>query len=144
MIDIENAVFNTVASTLRTELLSTYPKMKIYGEYVEYPEDFPCVSLWCTDNYTHLASRELGTTAEKYADMMFTTEVYTVGDGKKALAKKLANRVDELLCGMGMTRSAMMVLPNVDRNAFRITMRHSGLVQAPIGDNTSLTSLIYR
>ena len=75
MIDIENSVFNTVASTLRTELLSTYPKMKIYGEYVEYPEDFPCVSLWCTDNYTHLSSRELGTTAEKYADMIIQTTI---------------------------------------------------------------------
>jgi hypothetical protein len=75
---------------------------------------------------------------------MFTTEVYTVGPGRKALAKELADYVDGLYADKGLTRLAMMVLPNVDANAFRITMRHGGLVQAPTGDEEQLISLIYR
>lgn len=148
MIDIENAVFNKVATTLRSEYLSTYPKLKVYGEYVEYPEEFPCVSLWQTDNYTHLMSRTLDSNEDNYVNVMFTTEVYAIGQDKKAVAKTLANRVDELMLGMGFTRSAMMVLPNVDWNAYRITMRHTALVQRSInvgtGSEEELISLLYR
>lgn len=144
MIDVENAVINKVTTVLREEFLETYPKMKVYGEYVEFPESFPCVSLWCTDNYTHLPSRELGNTDEEYVNAMFTTEVYTIGPTKKAIAKTLADRTDALFREMGFTRVAMMALPNVDRNAYRITLRHSGLVQKPLGDDESLISLVYR
>lgn len=148
MIDIENAVINPIITTLRTEYSSTYPGLKIYGEYVEYPESFPCVSIWMTDNYTHLATRTFNDTEDNYADVMFTTEVYAVGDSRKAEAKMFANRVDELMLGMGFTRSAMMVLPNADRTAFRITMRHTALAMKPIntgsGSDEELISLLYR
>lgn len=144
MIDVENAVFNTVATSLRSAFSSTYSDLKVYSEYVEYPEAFPCVSTWCTDNYTNLPTRELNDTDERYVNTMFTTEVYTVGASKKAIAKRLADNVDASFRGMGFTRTAMMVLPNVDRNAFRITLRHTGLVERPIGDNDSLISLVYR
>ena len=144
MIDVVNPIINYITTNLRTQYLSTYPKMKVYGEYVEYPESFPCVSLWMTDNYVATNTRELGTTQERYANVMFTTEVYTVGTGRKALAKELANYVDGLYAAKGFTRLALMVLPNADANAFRITMRHGGLAQAPIGDDEQLISLIYR
>jgi hypothetical protein len=144
MIDVENAVFNRVAETLRNEYLTNYPGLKVYGEYVEFPESFPCVSLWCTDNYSHLASRQLASNTERYANVMFSAEVYTTGQGRKALAKTLANRTDELMRDMGFTRNAMMVLPNVDRNAFRITLRYAGLVAAPVGEDNELISLVYR
>ena len=144
MIDIENAVFNTVATSLRSAYASTYADLKVYSEYVEYPEAFPCISTWMTDNYTYLPGRELNDTTEKYANVMFTTEVYTVGPSKKADAKTLADFVDKQFLDMGFTRAAMMALPNVDRNAFRITMRHTGLVERPIGASTALISLVYR
>ena len=144
MIDVENAVFNTVATNLRSAYSSVYTDLKVYGEYVEFPEAFPCVSTWCTDNATYLPSRELSSTEEKYANVMFTTEVYTVGASRKAIAKQLAQNVDDSFRGMGFTRAAMMVLPNVDRNAYRITLRHTGLVEKPLGDNDTLISLVYR
>ena len=144
MIDVENAVINRITTDLRTQFLTAYPQMKVYGEYVEYPEFFPCVSLWMTDCSVATTTREIGNTDEHYADVMFTTEIYTVGPGRKSLAKELANFVDGLYADMGFTRMAMLVLPNVDANAFRITMRHSGLAQAPIGDDNQLISLIYR
>ena len=147
MIDNENATFNRIALALREQYLPTYPDMRVYGEYVEFPEGFPCVSLWMTDNYTHLRAREIGDTEERYVNVTFQTEVYTVGPGKKALAKELSNFVDSLYAEMGYTRTAMMVLPNVDRNAFRITLRHTALVERkrPFnGDTESLISLLYR
>lgn len=144
MIDVENAVFNTVATNLRSAYSSVYTDLKVYGEYVEFPESFPCVSTWCTDNYTYLPARELSDTEERYVNTMFTTEVYAVGPSRKAIAKQLADNVDASYREMGFTRAAMMVLPNVDRNAYRITMRHTGLVEKPLGDNNTLISLVYR
>lgn len=130
MIDVENVVFSSIATNLRNEYLPAYPKMKVYGEYVEFPEGFPCVSLWMTDNYTYRRSQD-ESRRENHANVMFTTEIYTTGPTKKAIAKKLANSVDVMLQDMGLTRSAFLVLPNVDRNAFRITMRHIGVVGQP-------------
>ncbi len=147
MIDIENVVFNRIATTLRTEFLSDYPDLKVYGEYVEFPESFPCVSTWMTDNYTHTQTLELANTDEHHANVMFTTEVYTVGQDRKALAKKLANRVDELFLGMGLARNAMLALPNADPNAYRITLRHTGIASAfkSYGDAPdTLITTIYR
>lgn len=144
MIDVENAVFNTVATNLRSAFLTTYPKMKVYGEYVEFPEDFPCVSLWCTDNSAYYPALELNSTDERYVNVTFTTEVYTAGADRKAIAKRLADNADASFRDMGFTRAAMLVLPNIDRNAFRITMRHTGLVGKPLGDNNTLISLVYR
>lgn len=146
MIDIENAVFNKVATDLRAEFLSRYPKLKVYGEYVEYPEEFPCVTMWMADNYTDLRSRELHDTADRYVNVMFTTEVYAVGTGKKAITKELANFIDELMLEMGFTRSAMLILPNSDRNVGRITMRHTALAGRPleVGGEDELISLLYR
>ena len=147
MIDVENAVFNQIATTVRNSYLSTYPKLKVYGEYVEYPESFPCIALWQTDNYTYRRSQDENT-REHHANVLFSTEIYTTGQGKKALAKELAGFIDLQFQDMGFTRTSMMVLPNVDRNAFRITMRHTAVVEAPIittedGEETQ-TFLIYR
>ena len=147
MIDVENAVFNRIATDLRNEYLTAYPDMRVYGEYVAFPDGFPCVSLWQTDNYTHLRTREIGDTTERYVNVTFQTEIYTVGQGKKALAKELADFVDSDYAAMGYTRTAMMVLPNVDRNAFRITLRHTALVERKMplnGDEETLISLSYR
>ena len=148
MIDIENTVFNRIATALRTAYLTTYPGLKVYGEFVEYPESFPCVSLWVTDNYTYTRSQDADK-QEHHANVMVTTEIYTVGDGRKDLAKKLAETVDTEMQDMYFTRTAMMVLPNVDRNAFRITLRHTAVVGQPASEtdgngNTTLTFLTYR
>lgn len=145
MIDVENAVFNKIVTATRTQFLTDYPNLTLYGEYVEVSEKFPCVSVWQEDNYTTLSTREIATTDEPYVTAMFHTEIQTVGQDRKAVAKKLANFVDAEFRGMGFTRLAMMVLPNIDRNAFRITMRHQGLVQKPIEQGKDqLISLIYR
>lgn len=148
MIDVENVVINDMTTTLRSEYLGTYPKLKIYGEYVDYPESFPCVSLWCEDNYTDPGTREIDNTDEHYVRCAFRTEVIAVGDDRKAVAKDLADRADEVYRNKGFSRLAMLMYPDTQLNAFRITMRHSGLVQRPSvstdGEDESLTSLIYR
>ena len=144
MIDVENAVFNTKATNMRTDYLATYPKLTLTTEYTEYPEEFPWIALWQEDNYTHLNTREIGSTDEHYVNAMFHTEIATIGNDRKTVAKKLANSVDALYRGMGFTRIAMLVFPNSGSNMYRITMRHSGLVERPIGDSNSLISLVYR
>lgn len=148
MIDAENAVINNIILGLRNQFAAVYPGLKVYDEYVEYPESFPCVCVWCADNYTYTRSQD-ESSREHHANVMFTTEVYATGQTRKAITKKLANAVDEMFQDMGFTRQAMMALPNYDRSASRITMRHQGVVSAPIisddGDgNETQTFLIYR
>lgn len=148
MIDVENVVINDMTTALRTEFLNEYPGLKVYGEFVEYPETFPCVSLWCEDNYTNPGTREIDNTDEHYVRAMFHTEIYAVGNDRKAVAKELADSADKVYRDLGFNRIAMIPTPNIDPNAYRITMRHSGLVQRPIvntvGNDEQFISLIYR
>ena len=58
MIDAENAVINNIILGLRNQFAAVYPGLKVYDEYVEYPESFPCVCVWCADNYTYTRSQD--------------------------------------------------------------------------------------
>lgn len=49
MIDIENKVYNDVAKAIR-DSFSNFPRLSCYGEYVETPASFPCVTLVEDDN----------------------------------------------------------------------------------------------
>ena len=58
MIDIENKILSVV----RDAVLAQYPNASIYGEYVEVPDSFPCVTVTEETNYTYTRSldAELG------------------------------------------------------------------------------------
>ena len=79
MIDIENIVFTNVATALRT----AFSGISVYGEFVEVPASFPCVTIVEADNKVYERTRDLNG-VEHYAEIMYEINIYTNnGNGKK-------------------------------------------------------------
>ena len=126
MIDLENEVFNTVANALR----SAYSGITVYGEYVETPSSFPCVTLWEDDNSEVEANLTLTRQPETACSLMYTMNVYSnLKSGKKAQAKAIADLIDTQMHQFGFQRIMRNPLPNVDRTIYRITARYTKTMQ---------------
>lgn len=142
MIDIENKVFNDVAEALKTKFKTEYPKLTIYGEYVEVPSSFPCVTLVEESNSVYLNSQD-DVGVEHHASLMYEVNVYANDtNGKKALAKSIADVVDTEMAKMKFTRTMRSQIPNQDRTIYRITMRYTAVVGQARSDEDG--NLIYQ
>lgn len=142
MIDIENLIVDKV-NTAVAPLLTKYPKLKVVSEYVEMATEFPLVSVVQTDNYTHLRSQD-ASLQEHEANVAFDVNVFTTGKNKKATAKLIANAVDEEMQNNLFTRVYSSQIPNVDRTVYRIVMRYTAVVAAPVADGDTITFQMYR
>ena len=111
MIDIENKVFNDIATMLRAK----YNGISVYGEYVDTPSSFPSVTIVMDDNSTYTRSQD-SSLEEHHASVMFSVNVYSnLVSGKKSQAKAIAEDIDNAMLNMKFTRSMMNQIPNVDR-----------------------------
>lgn len=124
MIDLENTVFNTVATALRT----AYNGIMVYGEYVASPESFPCVNMWESDNSV-VAQHEDNTSIDNYVSVTYTVQIFTNTATKKSDAKAIGDTIDTLMTGMRFRRTLRQQVPNIDRTIYRIEMRYTGLVK---------------
>jgi len=141
MIDIENKVFDTLSTALKT----AYPTIGVYGTYINIPNSFPCVTI-IMDNCTPY--RQTGAT-ENHAEISFSINVYANDpNGKKKQAKAIAGLVDTTMLGMKFSRQVYTPTPNIDDSVFRITMRYTAIadkgVTVAVGENTTTTHQIYR
>lgn len=143
MIDIENKVFNNVATALRTQYLPTYPNLKIYGEIVPLEGKFPCVILMESDNSVYDRSATLSN-RENHADVEYSIAIYTNDNNKKQTAKKIAVTIDNTMAGMGFTRSSTTTTPAVDRTVYLCTMRYTGIVSKGVTNGTTTTHYVYK
>lgn len=142
MIDIENKVFNDIATVLRT----THSGISVYGEYIDTPSSFPCVTLVEDDNYTHKESQDTDL-HEHNVNVSYTANIYSNKvNGKKAEAKQIANELDNLMQSMNFTRTMRNQVPNIDRTIYRIVEKYQAVVGEPIIDleHSSITYPIYR
>lgn len=141
MIDIESKVFNDIAIALRQK----YNGISVYGEYVEVPSAFPCVTIVMDNNSTYIGSLD-ERNRENHANVTFTVNVYSnLTSGKKSQAKDIANFVDEMLLDMKFTRSMMSQTPNIDRSIYRITAMYNAVVSsASVDEDGNMTYQIYR
>lgn len=131
MIDIENIVINTVATALKTAYSTTYPNMEIKGESVDVPAAFPCITIEETANRTLQRTQDESLT-EHQAIVNYTVNVFVNNvSNKKAIAKKIANTVDQTMQNMKFTRTLRIPTPNVDRSIYRLTMRYEAIVGQP-------------
>lgn len=139
MIDIENIVFDRIATALRT----AYSGISVYGEYVEVPASFPCVTIVEADNKVYKRTRDLSG-VEHHAQVMYEVNVYTNdANGKKTAAKDIANAIDELFCDMLFTRTFKRQIPNIDRTIYRITMRYEAVVREAVESNGTKYHVIH-
>ena len=102
MIDIESTVFDAVAKAFT----AAYPKGSRYGEEVDTPVSFPCITLIESDNYTYEKS--------------LTDEMRE--------CKAILALLDEKMRSLGFVRTMKAQTKNQDSKIYRITARYRAVV----------------
>ena len=139
MIDVENIIFTNVATAVR----AAFSGISVYGEYVEAPAAFPCVTIVEADNAVYERTRDLDG-IEHHAAIMYEVNVYTNdAQAKKTKAKAIANAIDNAMSGMQFTRTFRGQTPNVDRSIYRITMRYQAVVREGVEKNGTIYHVIH-
>ena len=139
MIEIENIVFTRLANAIRT----SFTGASVYGEYVETPASFPCVTIVEADNKVYERTRDLDG-IEHHAQVMYEINIYTNDSaGKKSKAKSLAQVIDNEMSDMLFTRTFRGQTPNIDRSIYRITMRYQAVVSEAVNESGTLYHVIH-
>ena len=127
MINVENAIFNRVATKVR----EVYPDIFITGEYVKSPPSFPAASLVEMDNSTHVETIDSGSN-ENHANVMYEVNVYSnKANGKKTECRDILALIDEEMLAMGFSRSTLTPVPNEnDSTIYRMVGRYRAIVSS--------------
>lgn len=127
MIDIENAVFNTVATKVREQ----FPNIYMVGEYVKSPSSFPAVSLMEMDNAVRTDTIDSGSN-ENHANVMYEVDVYSnKTTGKKSECKAIIALIDQEMLALGFVRSTLTPVPNMnDSTIYRMVGRYRASVSS--------------
>lgn len=125
MIDVENEVFNSVATDVRAK----YPDIYMVGEYVKTPPKFPCVSLVEMDNRSYQQTEDSGS-VENHASLMYEVNIYSNKTvGKKAECKAIAALIDERMLALGFARTMLQPIPNLDdATIYRMVGRYGAVI----------------
>lgn len=125
MIDIENEVFDRVATRVRER----FPGIFMTGEYVSSPSSFPAASLVEMDNSTRESTIDSGSN-ENHANVMYEVNVYSnKTTGKKSECKAIIALIDEEMLSMGFSRSTLTPVPNeYDSTIYRMVGRYRAAV----------------
>ena len=124
MIDIENVMFNKVATQLR----ANHRGISVYSEYVAEPASFPCVNMWESSNNIY-AERESNTSLDDYANVGYTIQIFTNSPTRKSDAKAIAHEIDDIMVLHRFRRVLFQQIPNIDRTVYRIELRYTGTVK---------------
>ena len=127
MIDIENEVFNRVATRVREQ----FPNIFIVGEYVKSPSSFPAVSLMEMDNSIRESTVDSGSN-ENHANVMYEVNVYSnKTTGKKSECKAIVALIDQEMSAIGFVRSTLTPVPNeYDSTIYRMVGRYRATVSS--------------
>ena len=140
MIDIENKVLSVV----REAVLAQYPTASVYGEYVEVPASFPCVTVTEDTNYTYVYTKD-EQLAEHHAEVQYAANVYSNKQtGAKLEAKAIMNIADNAMQGMKFWRTMTRQVPNVDRTIYRLIARYRAVVGEPTQVGNDLVFHMYQ
>lgn len=124
MIDIENDIFGLVATPLRDKFLGIW----VSGEYTPSPARFPAVTLEEVDNSVYQKMRTVH--IENAASVLYEVNIFSNKVGyKKAEAQEIMSFIDDILSGLGLTRTMCNPIPNLaDATIYRLTARYEGVV----------------
>lgn len=125
MIDIENEVFNTIATALR----SAYDPISVYGEYVKSPAVFPAVMIEEKSNSALGRTQDSGS-LENHASLMYEVNVYSNKQtGKKSQCKEIFKIIDNEFQKLGFTRTLKEPIPNLENGTiYRMIGRYTAVV----------------
>jgi hypothetical protein len=134
MIDVENEIFNTVATALRAAFTGIF----VSGEAVAAPSSFPAATLVEMDDSIYEKSMDSSNT-ENHALKMYQAEAYSnLASGKKTQAKSIMAAIDAQMTALGFVRvgSGPMALPGMDATKYRMVARFRAVI--------SKEKLVYR
>lgn len=124
MIDVENIVFNTVATSLRTEFSGIF----VSGENIAAPSSLPAVTIVEMDNSVYDRSVDSSST-ENHSVLMYQCEVYSnKTSGRKAEAKSVMEKIDAEMAKLGFIRLSNGPIQNMDPSIYRIVTRYKAVV----------------
>ena len=124
MIDAEAKVFSTVAAAFT----AAYPTGSRYGEPVDTPAKFPCLTLVEIDNATYERSQDADLT-EHHATIVYEVNAYSnKTSGAKQECKAIMALVDTEMQKMGFTRLFCNQTKNLDNKIYRMTARYRGVI----------------
>lgn len=124
MIDAETLVYKRVAE----KFSEIYPTGSRYGEPVDKPARFPCMTIWEADNSTYMNSLDSEMT-EHHATLMYEVNVYSNKiSGAKQEAKAIMALIDAQMLEMGFTRTFCNPMKNQETKIYRITARYTGVI----------------
>lgn len=125
MIDVESAVFNTIATAISTR----YPNIFVTGEYVKAPTSFPAISLYEIDNAV-LRSTQDTSGMENHALVVYELNVYSnKKNGKKSECRDIVALIDTQMAALGFTRIMLNPVPNIeDATIYRLTGRYRAVI----------------
>ena len=123
MLDFSNEIFNTVASDLR----SLYTGVQVKGEYVGTPATFPTVTIDEIQNVpVHMDSAQ----TNKYARIVYRTQVFCNGNGKRNKAREIFNSLDKTLMNLGLVTKTYTTTPSIyNSEIYCITATHEGIIR---------------
>lgn len=124
MIDLENDIFGLVATPLREK----FPGIWVSGEYTSSPAKFPAVTIEEMDNSVYQKMRTIH--IENAASVLYEVNIYSNKIGyKKAEAQEIMSFIDDILAGLGFTRTMCNPLPNLaDATIYRLTARYEAVI----------------
>jgi hypothetical protein len=121
MIDIENEVYNTIATEVRTK----YPNIFVSGDESLAPSTFPAVCIVQRDNPVDMSSADSGS-IERVTSPMFEINVYSnLKTGRKQEAKNIMATICDVMASLDMERTYCQPTPNIDTSIYRIVGRFS-------------------
>lgn len=122
MIDYSNEIFNTVATNLR----SLYSNLRVIGEYVEKPAQFPTVTL---DEIQNIPVHMDSAVENKYARVVYRSQIFCNGEGKRQKARKIFEDLDRTLMGMGLYVKTYTTTPTIyNAEVYCITATHEAVI----------------
>lgn len=124
MIDAEAKIFSAVAAAFT----AAYPTGSRYGEAVDAPAEFPCLTLVEVDNATYQRSQDTDL-KEHHATIVYEANCYSnKTGGAKQECKAIMALVDEQMQSMGLTRLFCNQIKNLDSKIYRMTARYRGVI----------------
>lgn len=123
MIDFSNEIFDAVATDLR----STYEGVKVVGEYVSSPSQFPTVTI---DETSNVPVHKDSAVANKYAEVTYRVQVFSnYKYGKRGQARAIYNTVDEKMQEMGLYAVTYTTTPAIyNSEVYSITATYRGVI----------------
>lgn len=107
MIDVSHQIFTRIASALR----DVRPEVKVVGEYLKTPAQFPCVTV---DEISNLPARPDSGTEERYSTVTYRVQVFALREaGGRDQARALLEAVNQVLSALNFTRKSMTTGPEL-------------------------------